>query len=55
MANLTVNKTAATPAQTVTRWDPFSSFREFLRWDPFREIARWCRWIVSTRSMHPSR
>ena len=39
MANLTVNKTSAAPAQTVTRWDPFSSFREFLRWDPFREIA----------------
>src|SRR5688500_17952282 len=39
MANLTVNKTAAAPAPTMTRWDPFSSFREFMRWDPFREIA----------------
>jgi HSP20 family protein len=39
MANLTVSKTAAAPAPTMTRWDPFSAFREFMRWDPFREIA----------------
>jgi HSP20 family protein len=39
MANLTVNKSTTTPAQTMTRWDPFSAFREFMRWDPFREIA----------------
>jgi HSP20 family protein len=39
MANLTVEKSPATPAQTITRWDPFSAFREIMRWDPFREIA----------------
>jgi len=39
MSNLTVNKTPASPAHTISRWDPFHSFREFMRWDPFREIA----------------
>jgi HSP20 family protein len=39
MANVTINKTAASPAPTMTRWDPFSAFRDFMRWDPFREIA----------------
>jgi HSP20 family protein len=39
MTNLTVNRTAAAPAPTMSRWDPFSAMRELMRWDPFREIA----------------
>ena len=39
MANLTVSKTTATPAQSMSHMDPLSAFREFMRWDPFREIA----------------
>jgi len=38
MADLPVKKTAAS-SSPMTRWDPFSAFRDFVRWDPFREIA----------------
>ena len=39
MADLPVKKTATSPSATMSRWDPFSAFRDFVRWDPFREIA----------------
>jgi HSP20 family protein len=39
MANLPVHKSATSPSSTMSRWDPFSAFREIMRWDPFREIA----------------
>ena len=38
MANLTVNKSTIDTTPTMSHWDPFTAFREFMRWDPFREF-----------------